>query len=205
MSNVNGNYDKIFLFDIDDGKEGFAEFVEVHQREPIISLNDAIDEIRCASSQDHKLPEQWRKEEIDCYAAGGLDMRFDEGMKAQVLVRLPYKENILVTEFGDNVALDLKLPHDIPGNIVRGCKRYALEEGGLHLLCSFELNLGDSLNVMRRTATDHPISRLPIMFDFIDSDDVSPVYKDPHHHAAAPVAGHGGIHPPSAASMIVVN
>lgn len=209
MSNVNSNYDKIFLFDIHTGNDGFAEFVEVHQREPIIPLNEAVGEIERVSPPDYQLPEKWRKEEIDSYAAGGLDMRFDECTKALVFVRLPYKEEDLTTEFGENVVVDLHLPHDIPGNIVRECRRLALTEGGLHLLCSFELDLGDSLNVMRRPTTGHPISRLPIMFDFVDRDDhVSPVYKDPHHHKAAgedPVIGHGGIHPPSAASMIVVN
>jgi len=58
---------------------------------------------------------------------------------------------------------------------------------------------------------DRPVTRFPIVFDFVDSDDgISPVFKKPRTAAGARAVagdlarlGHGGIHPRGGSSLVI--
>ncbi len=198
MSDEAGSMD-VYLFEIGEDSEGFAKFVHVYHRHPSTTHEQALAEI-----QGLELLPDWKDETLS-HASDALDMRFQGTTKAIIFVRLPEKNGVAVTEFGKKVLIDLDIAPRIPNNIVRKCRSFASHDGK-HRLCSFELDVPAAVGAMRRPASGHQISRLPIMFDFVDSDDgISPVFKKPHHHSsAAPVFGHGGIHPRGGSSLIVI-
>jgi hypothetical protein len=208
----------VYLFEIDNGADGFARFVRVYQRHPSTTHDLAKKEIA-----GPKLPAEWY-DVTGMHAAGGLDMRFAAYSRAVVFVRLPNQGALTDTEFGDYVVEDLKVQDRGRCNIVRKCDRYA-SAGGKHLLCSFEIDIPETLSNMTRPPLSHRITRFPIMFDFVDaSDNMSPVFKDPSRWAignvsdsaqttghdqddtieAKPFFGHGGIHPRGGSSMILL-
>jgi hypothetical protein len=205
MSEEAGSKD-IYLFEIDNGASGFAEYVHVYRRDPSTTHAKALAEITGPA-----LPKEWLNE-TEKHAAGDLDMQFAALGEALVFVRLPDQGALTETEFGKDVVIDLPIKGGKPNIIIREAQRYALADG-MHRLCSFELDMPGTLATISRPNPAHKIARLPIMFDFVDkSDGMSPVFKDPHRQghthdavgSSAPVLGHGGIHPRGGSSLILL-
>ena len=208
-----GNSNKeIYLFIVGEDGEGFAEFSYAYRRKTWTSLADAIADVKQSSDPAQPPTSDWQSKKN--HSARGLDLNFPDNTQALVFVLLPGAgSHSNVTAFGKRVVKDLNVPNNNPGNIVRQERRHQLVDNGPYLLCSFELDIGNSLETIGRSTTGHRISRRPIMFDFVDSDDNrSPVFKEPHKHFDGPDVhhekerfGHGGIHPPSASSFILVD
>ncbi len=200
MSEEKGPMD-VYLFEIENGAGGFAEFAHVYLRDPPTTCGQALKEI--TGSQ---LPKDWRPV-TGTQAVKDLDMRLPASSKALVFVRLPDQGELTETEFGENVVMDLQVEGAKPNNIIRNPSRYASPDGKQRL-CSFELDIPDTLAKIPRSNAGHKVTRLPIMFDFIDkSDGMSPVFKDGHKHNAGgsgSFIGHGGIHPSSGSSLIIL-
>lgn len=205
MSEEAGSKDN-YLFEIDNGPSGFAEYVHVYHRHPPTTHAKALAEITGPA-----LPKEWL-DETEKHAAGDLNMQFAVLGEALVFVRLPDQGALTETEFGEDVVIDLKVKGGKPGTIIRKSHRYALADG-MHRLCYFELDMPGTLAAIHRPNSTHKVARLPIMFDFVDkSDGISPVFKDPHRHghthgaagSGAAKLGHGGIHPRGGSSLIIL-
>lgn len=194
------NFENIYLFKIGRGLNGFAKFTRVYERKSLVTHKEVKDEVMASS-----LNQNWTRVVAGKNTAGGLNMRFPAKEKALVFVRLPENEPFTVTEFGSKIAVDLDVAGSAQNNIVRDCERFETAEG-MHLVCSFALDVPAVLARIGQPSDGHRIARLPIMFDFVDrSDGLSPVFKDRHQHPlAAPVFGHGGIHPRGGSSLIIV-
>jgi hypothetical protein len=138
--------------------------------------------------------------------AGGLDMKFSRNTKALVIIRIPFESNgVVETTFGEKMAVDLDVKRKPNMICIKNCDRHDFGTGE-HKVCSFEIDMPRLLQEQEGASLHHPISRFPIMFDFIDSDGVSPVFKGTHNRAALATngVGHGGIHPRGGSSMIVI-
>lgn len=214
MKTADNHYKKIYLFVVGEDINGFAEMSYAYQRNTSVSLPDAIAEIKESSALDQPPTSDWQPKPD--HSASGLNMTFPDATTALVFVRLPHPSGPNVTEFGARAVKDLDVASANPGNIVRRAQRHKMEKNREYLLCSFQLDIEDSLNTIGRSTGGHRISQLPIMFDFVDTKDrKSPVFKDPHKHFDGSDAqyeaevtdgmGHGGIHPPSASSFILVD
>lgn len=115
------------------------------------------------------------------------------------------------TYFGKEVVSDLVVPNGPKVKTVSNCKLHGLDNKPPQL-CSFELGIQTALNALQSQSGDDPITRFPVMFNFVDSgDNRSPVYKKPHKQnkidprQPAIILGHGGIHPPNASSIIMLD
>jgi hypothetical protein len=194
------NFEKIYLFEIGRGLNGFAKFTRVYERKSLVAHTEAKDEVMAS-----RLNQNWTRAIGGKYTAGGLNMRFSAKEKALVFVRLPENEPFTVTEFGSKIAVDLDVAGSAQNNIVRECQRFANTER-MHLVCSFALDVPAALARIDQTTDGNRIGRLPIMFDFVDKNDgISPVFKGRHQHSIhIPVFGHGGIHPRGGSSMIIL-
>lgn len=204
MSNAEDMHENIFLFEIVQPEVGFAKFGNVHKRRRPATRRAAADEIKRGA-----VSELWQDVK-STHDGQNLDMRFARNTQGLVFVQLPTKNSNTV--FGHDAVRDLAVKRKGSKKIVRQCNFYS-EDSKPPRLCSFEINIGD---VVFDIGTDaEAITRLPIMFDFVDfPEEVSPVFKAHDHKLRGPDHkankargsrdGHGGIHPPSGSSLILV-
>ena len=101
---------------------------------------------------------------------------------------------------------------DAPPRVIRASATYP-KSSKQPLLASFRVNPKQTIDEVQghhpKVGLDHKLGRLPFVFNFVDSaDGVSPVLKEPHSHLKHgsdwDAKSHGGIHPPSASSMIMI-
>ena len=188
MASPDEIHEHIFLFTIEHTKGKFAKFASVLKRDDAGTRDAALEDIKRGRTS-----EKWTDKTSE-HAAEGLDMKFARNTHALIFVQISTKNP--KTVFGPKKVADADIER-------KGAKIVAASE--LHpfgkdpaRLCSFQIRLGEVLSGMGSDGTN--VGRLPIMFDYVDTDtDLSPVLKGPHEH---PIVSHGGIHPPTATTMI---
>ncbi|MBX7500643.1 hypothetical protein K3181_04230 [Qipengyuania sp. YG27] len=213
MSKAEKTYDNIYLFQVEQPADGFAVFGYVYKfRGDPMSRSAAAAEIEKGPNT-----QEW-EDVTKMHARENFNMLFAPNTEGLVFVRLPITNP--VTVFGDKKVVDLNVKRNGSKKIVRACKLHP-NNGVAGLICSFEINIPDAVADIGGANNHHAIARLPIMFDFVDTDGVSPVFKDPRHKRKEAVRkqerrhreranhltddkNHGGIHPPSGSSLILV-
>lgn len=193
-------YTNIYLCEISQPHSGFAKFGTIYKRKASGTRAEALSEISKPLSNWTKVTRAHR--------AGGLDLKFKvtEG-PSLVFVVIPSAGEGSRTVFGKRVVVDADISgpkdHEVVGNVMSHKDAY-----GRDTICSFTIDLAETVKRFNAISGGHDFTRFPIVFDFVDMiDGVSPVFKSPHDHALfdeAKALGHGGIHPPSVASMIIV-
>jgi hypothetical protein len=207
-------YNDIYMFVIANGKNEYAEFKKVYKRPSPANRAKALTEILDGSADA-----RWTDVKGSC-AGGGIDMRFSSAHDCLVFVWIANQEplseeNLLhksYTYFGADIITDLAVRGMPVTKIISHCMPHG-PDANYPELCSFELRMKPAQDEMQRRPHADLISRFPVMFDFVDTGDgISPVYKRPHPKFVGPAAniapqspkGHGGIHPRSGSSMIVI-
>ena len=182
---------KVYFFKIDDdNKTGYSYFCSVHERERA-TRSSALDDI-----VNERVETQWT-DVTSNHTRGGFSMFISRKTQALIFIQLPTRKlNTIV--FGSRGTADLDVKSKLTNPFIQGCKTYPYDSdgSGRHLLCGFEINTaGASAKV---GLPEEKVERLPIMFDFVDTNTgVSPVFLGKHAHVT-----HGGIHPPTATTMI---
>ncbi|WP_370190984.1 hypothetical protein [Qipengyuania sp.] len=201
MSEAGNHHDDIFLFEIAQPEVGFASFGKIQKRNSPATRKDALAEIMAGVD-----PNDWQ-DVSKKHTPGGLDMCFAPSTKALIFVQTPGLFDGVGTCFGDDGVVDLDIRGKGTQRFVHACKTYP-EGSEMRPLCAFEIDIHAAISDIGNAANNHAITRLPIKFDFVDHPDrISPVFKSPHgkqDHAPSHI-GHGGIHPPSGSSLIVVS
>lgn len=181
-------HQNIFLFTIQQEDEGFAYFESVLKRVGAATCPTAFKEIK-----DGKPTKGWTDKTSE-HDAGDLNMKFARNMEALIFVQLPTHKP--KTIFGQKKVTDVDIERK-GSTIVANSRLHPIGTKPVQL-CSFEIKLDDVLSGMGPGRKN--VRRLPIMFDYVDTDsDLSPVLKGSHDH---PIISHGGIHPPTATTMI---
>ncbi|MAO04724.1 MAG: hypothetical protein CL804_09460 [Citromicrobium sp.] len=181
-------HQNIFLFTIKQEDEGFAFFESVLKRVGAATCPTAFEEIK-----DGKPTKGWEVKTSE-HDAGDLNMKFARDMEALIFVQLPTDKP--KTVFGRKKVADVDIERK-GSMIVANSQLHPIGTKPVQL-CSFEIRLSDVLSSMGSGRKN--VRRLPIMFDYVDTDtDLSPVLKGSHHD---PIISHGGIHPPTATTMI---
>ena len=193
-------YSNIYLCEISQPHSGFAKFGTIYKRKASGTRKEALSEIQSALSN-------WTKV-TRAHTAGGLDMKFKVTQgPSLVFVAIPSAGEGSATVFGKRVVVDADISgpknHEVVGSVMSHQDAY-----GRATICSFTIDLAKTVARFNEISGGHDFTRFPIVFDFVDMvDGVSPVFKSPHEHALfdkTKALGHGGIHPPSVASMIIV-
>ncbi len=188
MASPDKIHEHIFLFTIEQPKSGFAKFASVLKREDAGTRRAALEEIKSGRAS-----KGWTDKTCE-HDAGDLNMKFACDMEALIFVQIsPDKPK---TVFGPKKVADVDIERK-GATIVANSQLHPIGSEPARL-CSFEIKLGDVLSDMGSGRQN--VGRLPIMFDYVDTDTgLSPVLKGSHDH---PIISHGGIHPPTATTMI---
>lgn len=221
MSKIEPTHDNIFLFVLRDDADGYAKVFKSFKRKQPGERAQAWAEI-----ESGKVEQLWDIAPPSQHAVG-IDMTFSATQSCLVFMAIsgshsheaeadgegavgPYHN--ATTYFGKRIVRALDISGTPTASIIKDAKRHKLPGSGYYTVCSFAV---DSVAVMREvgsTSGASTITRFPIVFDFVDSDDGrSPVFKKPDR-AASPASaegfldslGHGGIHPPSGSSLIIL-
>lgn len=217
MTETANIHDSIYLFFVGNEPSSYARIVRSYRRKTPATRDQAWEDI-----ESSKAEVSW-EELPSAKDVSGIDIVLPAGKASLVFVVLleEYREvqagsedqadilHIATTYFGDEMVRQLEIRGNPKTPLIKQAESHQLPKSDYATVCSFEV---DSPAVMGELGPNSPISRFPIVFDFIDSDDgISPVFKKPHGHkhssadeAISPFFGHGGIHPPSGASMIVL-
>ena len=200
MVTMSAVYTNIYLCEISQPHSGFAKFGTIYKRKTSGTRKEALSEVLTARSK-------WTKV-TRAHTAGGLDMKFKvtDG-PSLVFVTIPSTGEGSATVFGKRVVVDADISgpkdHEVVGSVMSHT-----DANGRATICSFTIDLAKTVARFNNISGGHDFTRFPIVFDFVDMvDGVSPVFKSPHEHALfdkTKALGHGGIHPPSVASMIIV-
>lgn len=200
-------FEDIFLFVIEQPDKGYAEFRSVYKHVGRSTCVDAIAHIdEVADSQ------RWG-DVTQRHKSSGLDMRFASGTEALVLVKLPDAlEHVAATVFADD-AVKMAPVRKKPVDLVYVHNPHAHSDvHGNQTIASFRIDLRAAAGELNSRMAGHRTSRLPIMFNFVDSDGMSPVFKAPHakvdhshDNDHLRDKNHGGIHPPGASSIIEID
>lgn len=177
----------IFLFTIEQPKGKYAKFASVHKRIDSGTLRDALDEVESGP------PSKGWMDKTSEHDGGDLNMKFARDMEALIFVQLPTLDSSTV--FGQKKVADVDIERK-GAKIVANSRLHTIGSEPPRL-CSFEIKLRQVLSQM---GSREQVGRLPIMFDYLDTDtDLSPVLNGSHDDANI---SHGGIHPPTATTMI---
>ena len=181
-------YPIAYFFSIEnDSETGYACFFSVYELEDV-TRTVARNEITGGNPSA-----QW-KDVTSKIPNRGFTMHVREKTQVLIFVQLPTRKNS-PTVFGSKKAVDVDVKSKLTNPVVQNCKTYP-DDDGRHLLCCFEIDTDKAAAKVGLPKGE--VERLPIMFDFVDTgDDVSPVFRGGHAHF-----GHGGIHPPTATTMI---
>lgn len=201
----NKTFSSIYLFVIDQPEDGFAAYSDIYLRKNA-TIADALKAVTSDVSSWDRYPDS---EKLD-----GLDMKFKGNGETLVFVKLPDRlQGNQLTSFRAAALKDL-LEIARPGldSIIQNAGRHQ-DQHGDYTICSFTLDLTGIKANIRSAKLGNDCISFPVMFDFVDSNDgISPVFKVPEPHSSN-VSGtkdvigiitHGGIHPPRAASSILV-
>jgi hypothetical protein len=202
-----------------NGADGYAEVVEGFKRKQPGDRMQAWDEIK-----NGKVAKLWDVVPASQRAAG-IDMAFaaTESCLAFVAISGDHSHEAekdgedsvgllhnATTYFGDHIVRALDIRGSLTTSIIKHAERYKLPGSGYHTVCSFEVDIANVLAELRASSNVGKISRFPIVFDFVDSDDDrSPVFKKPRGNPKPASTtsllarlGHGGIHPRGGSSII---
>jgi hypothetical protein len=206
-------YTNIYLCEIAQPHTGFAEFGAIYKRKSGGTQNEALDDI-LKNRPDWTNQTDW-KNVTSAHGAGGLDLKFNssEGT-GLVFVTIPIGSVTgSKTLFGVKGVVDLDVRGPRGHKVVSNVTSHH-DENRLYSICSFEIDLAATRGRFNQRPGQQSALRFPIMFDFVDTiDGVSPAFKPPHEHAFliktmvndVEMLTHGGIHPPSASSVISID
>lgn len=219
MSEIEQVHNDVFLFEFGNGNNGYAKITKVLKRKKPSNWMEAWGEIEQGKSEaSWDIAPPW-------HCAGGIDMAFGAAQPCLVFVAIsgdhshaedakngsavaPYHET--TTYFGDHVVTPLTIRGKPEASIINNVQLHKMPGSDYHTVCSFVVDGESVLREIGESSAAGKITRFPIVFDFVDSDDGrSPVFKKPllppqPASTASGLArlGHGGIHPPSGSSMI---
>lgn len=221
MAKVEPTHKSIFLYVLGDGAEEYADVVAVFKRKRPGNRKQAWDEIKNGEVETlwDVVPASKR--------ASGIDMAFAASESCLVFVAISAGHSHeaeaegedtvglyhnATTYFGDKIVRALDIRGKLTASIIKDAKRHKLSRSGYHTVCSFVVDCDTVMDEIRATSGAGNMTRFPIVFDFVDSDDGrSPVFKKPHsNNRPAPAAsilarlGHGGIHPRGGSSLIII-
>lgn len=201
MSSVLSNANDIYLFEIYQPLVGYAEFSRVRKRNNNVPAKDVVDEITKGNYKS------W-SDVTDNHKLYALDLKLKSDTKALLFFVIYNRNSGNKTIFGERAVQEVDISRNVKKPIFRNPVSYTINSGIISV-CSFEIDIPDVLKSIGTGGAGHDISRLPIMFDFVDTDGISPVFKKPHgasfgKEGDGSILDHGGIHPPSAVSMIIV-
>jgi hypothetical protein len=221
MAKIQPIHKNIFLFVLGNGADGYAEVVEGFKRKEPGDRTQAWDEIK-----NGEVAKMWDVVPASQRAAG-IDMAFAATEPCLVFVAISgdhshetevHAEDTVglfhnaTTYFGTDIVKELAIRGKLTASIIKDAKRHKLPGSGYHTVCSFEVDCVTVMRVILATSGAGNMTRFPIVFDFVDSDDGrSPVFKKPRPNyrpasAAGILArlGHGGIHPRGGSSLIIL-
>lgn len=219
MGEIEQVHNDIFLFVLGNGDDGYAKIVAVFKRQQAGEWRQAWGEI-----EQGKIEESWDVAP-PTHCAGGIDMALDATQPCLVFVAISgdhsHAESAgsegtvglyhdATTYFGEDVVTEQVVRGKPTASIIKDVKRHKLPGSGYHTVCSFEVDVADVLAELGPSPEARTMTRFPIVFDFVDSDDgLSPVFKKPRGEpkpvstaSVLTMLGHGGIHPQSGSSII---
>ncbi|WAC25205.1 hypothetical protein [Blastomonas sp. SL216] len=219
MSENEQAHSDIFLFMLGNGDDGYAKVRTVLKRKTPGNRMEAWDEI-----EQGKVEDSWEiAPPIHC--VGGIDMAFAAKQPCLVFVAISGDHSHAeeaenggtvgsfhetTTYFGENIVAPMAIRGQPSAPIIKNLKRHKLPSSNYHTVCSFDVDGESALRELGSSSGAAIMTRFPIVFDFVDSDDGrSPVFKKPRrplqpasNQSSLVMFGHGGIHPPNGASMI---
>ncbi|MGC6328588.1 hypothetical protein [Rhizorhabdus sp. FW153] len=221
MSNTDGEHQNIFMFMLGNGNDGYAEVRAVFKRPSSGNRKQAWQDIELGNVE-----KDWNAAPLS-HRAGGIDMAFVKAQPSLVFVAIigdhyhdaatrdegaAGRSHNSTTYFGEDIVRDLDVRGRPKASIISNVERHSLPGRRFPTVCSFEVNDARVSSELGTSAGAPTMTRFPIVFDFVDSDDGrSPVLKPPHQRSVSvPAAsifgllGHGGIHPRGGSSMIEI-
>ncbi len=211
MSEIEADHANIFLFILGNGTGGYAEVTSAFRRKAPASRQQAWGEI-----ESNWVREPLWGEVPPKLRPGGIDIALDANQASLVFVAIDNAHHHskaadggaeiglmheTVTYFGKNVVRELDICGKPQSPVIKDAKCHKRPGDTHDSVCSFEF---DGVSVMSElgAAGAGTTVRFPIVFDFVDSDDGrSPVFKKPN---GLHIMNHGGIHPPTGSSLIIV-
>jgi hypothetical protein len=214
------SFENILLFVIGNNvDDGYAEVQLVFKRSLPGSWKQAWEDM-----EQGRIEQCW-KPAPSLHRAGGIDMAFDTTQPCLAFVAISGDHHHdtetksdgsagllheATTYFGKKIVRDLDIRGGPTTPIIKSAKRHKLPLSDYPTVCSFEVDSASVLRELGSSAGASKITRFPIVFDFVDSDDGrSPVFKKPRKKSQNRPAmsiqamlGHGGIHPRSGSSII---
>jgi hypothetical protein len=219
MSEDSEMHENILLFMLGNDDCGYAEVKLVLKRAFPGTWEEAWQDIEQGTIEGSWEPAP------SSHRAGGIDMAFDITQPCLAFVAISGDHHHetqtksegqagllheATTYFGKKIVRDLDIRGGPTTPIVKSAKRHKLPSSDYPTVCSFEVDSAGVLRELGSSAGASKITRFPIVFDFVDSDDGrSPVFKKPRPKCEDdPVVGieaklgHGGIHPRGGSSII---
>ncbi|HSF13390.1 MAG TPA: hypothetical protein VLA50_10515, partial [Erythrobacter sp.] len=154
----------IYLFEIVQPAIGYARFGSVYKR-----MNSASRKVALGEVVSNVASTTWTNVTAK-HTPGGLDMRFEPDTRALIFIATPGLFGGEGTVFGGKTAVDLDVVGKGTKKIIAACLRHK-DGSGAESVCSFVFDAKPVTDEVSSRPTRHRVTRLPIMFDFVDLPD----------------------------------